>query len=145
MLGEDLADLIEVSKASFEDLNRYRNLILGVSTWGMGDLQDDWDAKLLLLKEADMKGKTVALFGLGDQLGFPDTYLDAMGTLYGLLLAKGVIPVGEWPTDDYTFVQSTAVRDGAFVGLALDEDSQAEKTLDRIVAWLSQIEGAWRR
>jgi flavodoxin I len=145
VLGEDRSDLLEVSSIGSEDLKKYDNLILGVSTWGLGDMQDEWEAKLSLLKETDLKEKTVALFGLGDQEGYPDTYLDAMGTLYDLLIAGGVTPVGEWPTDGYSFDKSTAVRDRGFVGLALDEDNQAEKTQERIVAWLVQLENKWRR
>jgi flavodoxin I len=102
-------------------------------------MQEDWAAKLHLLRSADLKGKTVALFGLGDQSGHPDSFLDAMGTLYDLLVEGGDTPVGSWPADGYGFVRSTALRDGMFVGLALDEDRQAGKTRERIEAWLGQL------
>ncbi len=143
-LGEERADLINVSSLAISDLEKYRNLILGVSTWGAGEMQDDWEGKLHLLKGADLKGKTVALFGLGDQNSYSDTFLDAMGTLYDALADAGVEPVGAWPTDGYDFEKSTAVRNGMFVGLAIDEDNQSKETRARIEAWLGQLEGEWR-
>ncbi len=143
-LGEERAELINVSSLAAGDLEKYQNLILGVSTWGMGDMQDDWEGKLSLLKEADLKGKTVALFGLGDQNGYSDTFLDAMGTLYDALADADVTPVGAWPTDGYDFEKSSAVRNGMFVGLAIDEDNQSKMTRERIAAWLGRLEGEWR-
>ena len=41
------------------------NLILGTSTWGAGEVQDDWYDGLKVIKNADLSGKTVALFGCG--------------------------------------------------------------------------------
>ena len=58
----DLHDVGEgVSSADFEG---YDYLILGTSTWGCGDLQDDWETTLPELQKADLSGKTVALFAL---------------------------------------------------------------------------------
>jgi flavodoxin I len=143
LLGKERADLMDVSAITVEDLNRYQNLILGVSTWGMGEMQNDWEAKLKLLKEADLKGKRIALFGLGDQIAYADTYLDAMGTLYDTLLSCGVTPVGQWPADGYACEKSTALRENRFVGLALDEDNESKKTAERIDSWLKQLDGQW--
>lgn len=143
VLGEERADTIDVAAAGADDFNRYRNLILGVSTWGLGDLQNDWDSKLKVLKEADLKEKRIALYGLGDQQGYPDTFLDAMGTLYEALRSWGVTPLGQWPVDGYSFLNSTAHVDGSFVGLALDEDTEPAKTTGRIESWLKQLEGQW--
>jgi flavodoxin I len=144
LLGKDRADLIDISKAGVDDLNRYPNLILGASTWGYGDLQDDWEGKMELLKKADLKEKTVALFGLGDADGYPSTFVDGMGEIYDSLVGCGVTPVGAWPTDSYSFDASTACRDNHFVGLALDEDNESDKTTGRIEAWLKQLESQWR-
>ncbi len=143
LLGEDRADLINVASAGVEDFNRYRNLILGASTWGLGELQDDWDGKLALLKSADLKGKQIALFGLGDQQSYSETFLDGMGTLYETLLSCGVMPIGQWPSEGYSFGASTACVDGNFVGLALDEDTEPDKTEGRIKTWLKQLDTQW--
>jgi flavodoxin len=48
-----------------------------VSTWGIGDLQQDWDTRINLLAPVDFSGKKVAFFGLGDAMGYPDSFLDA--------------------------------------------------------------------
>lgn len=144
ILGAERAELVDVATAGVEDFSRYPNLILGASTWGYGDLQDDWEKKLPLLKEVDLKGKTVALFGLGDQEGYAACYLDAMGIIHDVLVECGVATVGAWSTEGYTFDASVACKDGQFVGLALDEDNEAEKTPQRIATWLQQLEGQWQ-
>ena len=47
--------------------------------------------------------------------------------------------IGAVSTEGYTFDESTAVVDGKFVGLALDEDNESDKTDDRIAAWVEDI------
>ena len=42
-------------------------------------------------------------------------------------------------TDGYTFDDSDAVIDGKFVGLALDDLNEEDKTDERIDAWLADI------
>lgn len=87
-----------------------------------------------------MSGKTVALFGLGDQDGYDDTYVDALGILYEQVLAMGAKVIGGFDVDsDYDYESSAAIVDGKFVGLALDEDNQEEFTEKRIDLWISQI------
>ena len=47
--------------------------------------------------------------------------------------------VGAVPVDGYTFDASDAVVDGHFVGLALDEVNESDKTDARIDAWAAAI------
>jgi flavodoxin I len=93
------------------------------------------------MAEVDFSGKTVALFGLGDQFGYADYFLDAMGMLHDLVVQSGARVVGHWPTEGYEFVASKAEIPGAgeFVGLALDEDHQEHLTAERLVRWCAQI------
>jgi flavodoxin I len=133
------ADIIDVSKAKSEDFSKYQYLILGTSTWGMGDLQDDWDAKLGELSAADIRGKKIALFGLGDQNSFTDTFVDGMAVLYEKVNEKGAIVTGFWPVNDYDFGDSQARKDDHFVGLVLDNDNQSEKTNIRISKWVELL------
>ena len=114
-------------------------LVLGTSTWGAGDLQDDWAAALGKLQEADLAGKKVAVFGEGDQMGFGDTFVSAMGTLAEEAEKKGAALVGLWPAEGYQHTASAAQRGDKFVGLALDEMNDADKTADRIAAWTAQV------
>ena len=115
-------------------------LILGSSTWGEGDLQDDWYTALETLKACDLSSKTVALFGCGDAAAYGDTFCDAMGTLYNELKERGCRFIGTGvPTDGYGFSSSTAVADGAFVGLAIDDMNQSSLTDGRIARWADAI------
>ncbi|MGF1686243.1 flavodoxin FldA [Photobacterium japonica] len=135
-LDLEIQDIAGCDNAIFDD---YDFLILGTPTANYGEMQPDWDYFVPELEDADLNGKTVALFGLGDQVDYPDSYLDAMGDLAELIEQAGGKLAGEWPTDGYTFNDSRAVRDGQFVGLALDEDRQPELTDSRITTWLKQL------
>ncbi len=144
LLGKERADLLDISRAGAQDLARYPNLILGISTWGYGDLQDDWERRLPLLQEIDLPNQKVALFGLGDQEGYPATFVDAMGTLYEVLADSGATLIGSWPAEGYTFDASTACLGDRFVSLVLDEENQADQTAERIETWLQQLEDQWQ-
>lgn len=115
------------------------NLILGSSTWGCGELQDDWYDGIETLKGADLSGKTIALFGCGDAESYCDTFCGALGVIYNDLKDSGATFVGSVSTDGYTFDDSEAVVDGKFVGLALDDVNESDKTDERIEAWLADI------
>ena len=65
--------------------------------------------------------------------------VNAMGELYEAATAAGAKIVGATSTDGYSFNESSAVKDGKFVGLALDYDNQGGLSDDRIAAWVAQI------
>jgi flavodoxin I len=138
-IGTSCSDLRDVAKAKAEDLAPYDRLLFGSSTYGLGALQHDWDTFIWELRKADLTGKKAAVFVLGDQIVWYDTFVDSMGTIYDALVAAGATVVGSWPTDGYTFHKSTGVRDGRFVGLALDKMNQRELHEQRIAAWVSQV------
>ena len=141
-LGVGSADIYDVANISAETVGGYANLLLGTSTWGAGELQDDWYDGLEKLKGADLQGKTVALFGCGDSESYGDTFCSAMGEIYDGLKDSGAKFVGAVPTDGYTFDDSAAVVDGQFVGLALDDVNEDDKTDERIGAWIEAIKGS---
>ncbi|MBR9973256.1 flavodoxin FldA [Magnetospirillum sulfuroxidans] len=130
---------LDIKKATAEDLEACHLLILGCPTYGFGDLQSDWEDRIDILDDVDLAGKKVALFGTGDQVNYPDSFIDAVGILYDRVTAKGAQVVGFTETAGYDFTGSAALRDGRFVGLALDEDNQSGKTEGRIGAWISQL------
>jgi flavodoxin I len=66
-----------------------------------------------------------------------------MGTLYEVLVDCGVSPIGAWSTEGYSFDASTAIISNQFVGLALDEDNQADKNPARVETWLQRLEDQW--
>ncbi len=113
-------------------------LLLGTSTWGAGELQDDWYDGIDVLKEANLEGKTVAIFGCGDAESYPDTFCGAMGEIYNALSDRATV-VGGVSTDGYTFDDSDAVQNGQFVGLALDDVNESDKTEARIDAWIASL------
>jgi flavodoxin I len=138
-LGIAATDIYNVGDAPVSAVKPYEVLILGTSTWGAGDLQDDWESFLPGLKKADLSGKSVALFGTGDSYSFSDTFCDGMGIIYDQLKPTGVRFGGGVPADGYSFDDSAAIVDGAFVGLPLDEVNESGLTTDRISRWVEQL------
>jgi flavodoxin I len=139
LLGVDDADVYNVGEASLSAVEPYEVLILGTSTWGAGDLQDDWDSFLPKLKKTDLSGKLVALFGTGDSSSFSDTFCDGLGIIYNALKGTGTGFIGAVAVDGYTFDDSAAVIDGRFVGLPLDELNESNLTDKRLAQWVEQL------
>lgn len=132
--------VFDIASNDVSKIGEYDKVIIGSSTWGDGDLQDDWDDAWSDFCNLDFSGKTVALFGLGDQESYADNYVDAMGTLYEQVTQKGATVVGQWPSSDYSHEESKAQKEeGFFVGLALDEDNESELTDERINVWCNEI------
>lgn len=139
-LGVTTNDVYSADKLTDALIASYDVLILGTSTWGDGELQDDWYDGIKVLKNADLNGKTIALFGCGDSESYCDTFCDGMGILYEDLKDSGCVFLGNRvSTDDYTFSDSMAVVNGAFVGLALDEVNESDKTSGRIIEWVNEL------
>lgn len=136
---DGVIDLFNVEKASSDDLNRYEALIIGTPTLGDGELPESLEQFLPVLESVDFTSKRVALFGLGDQEGYPEEFVDALGILFKKLKKRGVVPIGPWPTDGYEFEKSKAVVNDQFVGLVIDQDNQDDQTEERVEGWVEQI------
>ena len=132
-------EAIDVQNLTADVVNNSQNLILGTSTWGAGELQDDWYDGLKVLQGADLSGKTIALFGCGDCESYGDTFVGGIGELFNALKTSGATFVGTVDIDGYTFGDSEAVVDGKFVGLPLDDVNEDDKTDARIEAWIAAI------
>ncbi len=137
--GAAEVELFDVAEYYLETLLDFDYLILGVPTWNVGQLQRDWETVFAEFEELDLTDKRVALFGLGDQVGYPDTFLDALFFVADKARERGARLVGLWPTSGYHFAQSWAVEDDHFLGLALDEHDQSELTPARVAAWVQQV------
>ncbi len=131
--------LFDIADYYLEEMLDFDILILGIPTWNIGQLQRDWDAILDEFDELDLHGKQAAVFGLGDQIGYPDTFGDALFFLADKLESQGITLSGAWPTQGYTFSASWALRDGAFIGMMIDEDNQSDLTPTRVSAWVRQL------
>ena len=114
-------------------------LLLGSSTWGYGDLQDDWAAGIDLLDAVDLAGKKVGLFGCGDSIGFADTFANALGTLADKVTERGGTLIGAIEPPAAYPTESMACRDGKFIGLALDSTNEADLADELTAAWIDQI------
>lgn len=153
MAGEKIRDKMapfpvnmhNVADTDIRELENYQHLILGIPTWDYGELQEDWEAIWDDLDHLNLNGKVVAIYGLGDQIGYPEWFLDAMGYLHSKVTALGATAIGYWPRDGYEFTGSQALtEDGAqFVGLALDDENDFDKTDARITSWCDQLKVAF--
>ena len=134
-------ELHDIASASAEDIQQYDILILGIPTWDFGGIQADWEDYWPELENISFAGKTVALYGLGDQFGYGNYFLDAMGLLNDVVVAQGAKIVGHFSIEGFDFEESKALtEDGKhFCGLGLDEDQQLELTDERIDRWLKQL------
>jgi flavodoxin I len=136
-----------IGRTTLADFLACNALIVGTSTLGDGELpglstgltQPSWEEFVPQLADADLSGKTIALFGLGDQKKYPDNFVDAIGLLHDAFAARGARIVGHWPTDGYEFKTSLAVDGDRFLGLALDQHLQPLLTEERIDRWLAEI------
>lgn len=137
----DGIDTFNMANEGVSKIDEYSKLIIGCPTWGEGELQDDLEDAWDEFCQLDFSGKTVALFGLGDQDGYGEYYVDAMGIIYEQIVSKGANVIGFTDIgDEYDFEESKAQIDDKFVGLALDEDNQFDLTDSRIEQWCSQIQ-----
>lgn len=146
-LGDAAAAPVNIGRATPADFLVHDALIVGSPTLGDGELpglstglaQPSWEEFLPQLAGADLSGKVVAVYGLGDQKKYPDEFVDAIGLIHAALLARGARLVGRWPTAGYEFADSQAVDGEHFLGLALDQINQPALTESRLDAWLAQI------
>ncbi len=138
-LGAENVELKNINNVFSEDFKKFDKIILGSSTWGYGELQDDWSDFFPKFDNINFTGKKVALFGVGDQNGFSDTFVDAMGIIYEKVVSQNAKVIGFTSTDNYFFSSSKAVAGNKFVGLALDEDSQSSLTDKRLENWVDMI------
>lgn len=140
-IGAEWLDLHNVADDDIALAANYDFLIFGIPTWDYGELQEDWENCWDDLAQLDLQGKTVALFGLGDQEGYPQWFQDALGYLHAQLLACGARAVGYWPAAGYEFEESKGLTDDGsqFVGLALDEENEFDLSDERIDQWCAQI------
>lgn len=139
-----LGTFAEVERVNVEAIDEdiflsYDNLILGVPTWFDGELPNYWDEFMPAIEDLKLKGKTVALFGLGDQIGYPENFVDAIGLLAIAIEERGAKVIGLTSPVGYNFEKSVALRDGQFLGLALDIENQSALSNKRIEAWVEQL------
>lgn len=139
--GRPFVTLHNIAEDSVQLMANYQYIILGIPTWDYGELQEDWETHWDSLDSLDLSHAKIALYGLGDQIGYPQWFQDAMGFLWAKVLDRGATCVGHWPNQGYQFEQSKALTqdDEFFVGLALDDENQPELTDPYINQWSQQV------
>ena len=135
-LKSDFVEIYDVKYAKIEDVEKQENIILGTSTWGKGLLQSDFKKFLNnILKQANLKGKKIAIFGTGDSSAYPESFADSIGIIFEALEGKGATFVGEVSTDGYQFESSLSIFGDKFIGLPIDDDSDEEQNKYRMTIW----------
>ncbi|WP_416160593.1 flavodoxin [Campylobacter pinnipediorum] len=132
------SEVLNVKDIDADKINSYDKLIFGSSTKGKGELHVDW-AKFDFSK-LKLEGKTVACFGLGNAVGHAETFCDALAKLYDAAKEAGANMIdASVSTDGYNYKDTISVRDGKFIGLAIDSVNQADLTPSRVDAWVEKI------
>lgn len=140
--GEEEADIDSIENFNDTSLEHYDNFIFGTSTWGLGEMQEDWENFASKLAKMNFSSKKIALFGVGDQDIWADSFVNGMGMLHHRLPAKENV-VGFTSVEGYNFDISLAIKNGQFVGLAIDEVNQAELTDERVKNWVDGLKKAF--
>ena len=137
--GADQAKVFDVSDAKASDMEQYTNIIFGCPTLEIGELEYDFEDFMPEIERVNFSGKKIAIFGLGDQESYPDSFADSIGIIYEALEGKGCEIVGKITTDGYNYDESRGEVDGQLMGLALDDDNQGDLTDKRIKDWVVQL------
>lgn len=117
----------------------FTNLILGVPTWFDGELPNYWDEFVPAIEDLDLSGKTFAIFGLGNQVEYPENFGDAVGIMAELVKERGGKVIGFTTTKGYSYESSRAIVNGQFVGLLLDQETQPRLSNERISNWVKDL------
>jgi flavodoxin II len=141
LIGADTVELNNIKQVPLSKMAEYDILILGLSTWDFGEIQEDWEAHWDEIGQVDLTGKIIAIYGMGDQLGYAEWFIDAVGMLHDAIAEQHTIRIGFWPAAGYDFIASKALTDDGelFYGLALDDENQYDLTDARLNDWVSQI------
>jgi flavodoxin I len=134
--GKTEVEELNAEEITGEVFLKYKYLILGVPTWFEGELPNYWDEFLPELQTLDMNDKKIAIFGNGDQVGYPSNFVDGIGIMAGIVESRGAVVVGETLAKGYKFESSRALKNDKFMGLALDFENQLSLNEKRIKDWV---------
>ena len=98
-IGKDMAGIHSMSDVEVGDFAGYQHLVIGVPAWSNGELPSDWEAFFLESDDIDFNGKNVAYFGVDDQTGCPDNFMDAIEILEAEISSLGGKTVCPCSTD----------------------------------------------
>lgn len=136
-LGVAATDVHDVGATGADAVVHYDLLLFGSSTWGYGDLQDDWYDFLDDLKAQDLTDKRIAFFGCGDSDCYPDTFCAAISLIHDAIAESGATFIGQLEAVGGG-MDSPTCRNGQFLGLTVD-DANESATPERLAAWLEAV------
>ena len=137
--GEVDIEKVNAEEVNEENFTRFDNIIVGVPTWFDGELPNYWDEFVPALEDLDLKNKQIAIYGLGDQKGYPENFNDGVGIFAELVEKQGANVIGTTSCEGYEFESSRAKRGDRFCGLCIDQENQARLTKKRIAGWVEQL------
>ena len=137
--GQDPIESFNAEDLTIKEFTKFDNIIVGVPTWFDGELPNYWDEFVPALEDSDLKGKKIAIYGLGDQIGYPENFNDGIGIFAKIVEEHGATVVGLTSKDGYSFESSKAERGDQFLGLCLDQENQSRLTKNRIINWVESL------
>ena len=137
--NDDMVEMVNAEEINEALFMSFDQIIMGVPTWFDGELPNYWDEFVPALEDLDLSGKKVALYGLGDQKGYPENFLDGMGLMAKILENSNATLVGFTSVEGYEFESSLAKRGDQFAGLAIDYENQGSMNKERIAAWVESL------
>lgn len=143
--GNENIELVNAEEITPQRFLDFDNIIMGVPTWFDGELPNYWDEFVPDLEDLDLKGKRIAIYGLGDQKNYSENFIDGVGIMGEILEDSGAELVGFTSIEGYSFDSSKAVRGDKFIGLAIDYENQGSKNKERITAWIEQLKNEFHK
>jgi flavodoxin I len=135
----DMVEMVNAEEINESLFMSFDQIIMGVPTWFDGELPNYWDEFVPALEDLDLSGKKIALYGLGDQKGYPENFVDGMGLMANILEKRSANLIGFTSVEGYEFESSQAKRGNQFAGLAIDYENQASMNKGRIAAWVESL------
>jgi len=133
----------DVGDYGAEDLAEFDGIIVGCPTWNTGADEyrsgTAWDDLIDEIKDVDLSGKPVAVFGLGDSGSYGDNFCDGIEELNSTFAAAGAKMIGYVDSGNYSHSESKSDQGGKFLGCPFDEDNESDQSEERAAAWVEQL------
>lgn len=137
-MGVKNKDIYDVRNTAPSTLGDYDVILIGSSTWGDGEIQDDMQDFIDGVGVMNLTGKYVGVFGCGDDT-MSETFCNAVGKIYDAMKNTGATMIGGFNAAGYEFDHSDAEVDGRAVGLLIDNVNHDDLSPEKIKEWTDEI------
>merc|ERR1712061_198313 len=100
----------DVGDYGAEDLAEFDGIIVGCPTWNTGADENRsgtaWDDLIDEIKDVDLSGKSVAVFGVGDSGSYGENFCDGIEELNSTFAAAGAKLIGYVDSSNYAHSES---------------------------------------